>query len=178
MSNAEPGLYDAETGLPTRELIADRLGMALRGAERGGHEVALVLVALTSIEGTGGPVTDTDVRTVVKEVADRLTAAVRGIDSVGRYGPETFALVFPGEVGDDGVRILARRILVELSPPVTIGVRPCFVTARLGGTTARPGTDDPRAMLRRADEALARARRPDGELFVLVGPDDELGGAD
>lgn len=177
VTNAEPVLYDAETGLPSRGLIADRLSMALRSAERTGHEVALVLVALTSIEGNGTPVSDTDVRTVVKEVADRLSAAVRGIDSVGRYGPETFALVFPGEVGGDGLRVLAHRILVELSPPVTIGIRPWFVTARLGGTTARPGTDDPRAMLRRAAGALATAQRPGGELFVLNAPDDELGGA-
>jgi diguanylate cyclase (GGDEF)-like protein len=171
MFMTEPGLYDEETGLPGRGLVSDRLAMALRGAERTGHEVAVVLVALSSVEAADGtfPAGD-EARTVLKEVADRLSAAVRGIDSVGRLGPELFALVLQGEVGDEGFRVLARRLLFELSPPVIVGVRPYFVTARLGGTTARPGLDDARAMLDRAAAALAEAQRPDGELVVLRPP--------
>ena len=42
-------LYDAETGLPGGPLLTDRLSMALRGAERTGHEVGLVLVDLESV---------------------------------------------------------------------------------------------------------------------------------
>ena len=169
---AEATLYDAETGLPTRELITDRLAMALRGAERTRQDVAVVLVALTSIEGTDGPVSDSDTRAVIKEVAERLSAAVRGIDSVGRYAPETFALVSPGDVGEDWLEVLARRLVVELSPPVILGVRPYFVTARLGGTTARPGTDDPHSVLRRTEQALAAARRPGGQLVEFRAADD------
>ena len=164
-------LYDAETGLPTRALIADRLGMALRSAARAKQEVAVALVALVAVESAdGSPAPAGDVPAVVKEVADRLAAAVRGVDSVGRYGPETFALVIQGDVEDEGVRVLARRLLFELSPPVIVGVRPYFVLARIGGTTTRPGGDDAATMLRRAGEALAEASQPDGDLFVLHAP--------
>ncbi|MBM7517703.1 GGDEF domain-containing protein [Nocardioides nitrophenolicus] len=171
MTVTDTGLYDVETGLPGRGLLVDRLTMALRGAERTGHEVALVLVDLASIEtADGSPAPDADVLTVVKEVADRLSATVRGIDSVGRYGPRTFALVFPGEVGEDGFTTLARRLLVELSPPVAIALRPHFVTARIGGTIARAGLDDPGAMLDRAADALREAQLPGDRLVVLRTP--------
>jgi diguanylate cyclase (GGDEF)-like protein len=161
-------LYDAETGLPGRGLLTDRLLMALRGAERTGHEVGLVLLELTSIEHEDAATGTPDVLSeVLQEVAERLSACIRGVDSVGRLGPTTFALVLQGEVGEEGIRTLARRVLFELSPPILTGLRQHFVTARLGGTFAVPGLDDPRSMLRRAGVALDQARQPDAELFVL-----------
>ncbi|HWJ10657.1 MAG TPA: GGDEF domain-containing protein [Nocardioides sp.] len=165
-------LYDAETGLPGRGLLSDRLLMALRGAERTGQEVGLVLVDLASVENPDGPVTEGDRRAVLKDVGERLTSCVRGVDSVGRIGPATFALVLQGEVGEAGLAVMARRVLFELSPPVIVGLRPHFVLARLGGTKATPGTDDPRAMLHRAGVALQQAQQPDGELFVLYDAQD------
>jgi GGDEF domain-containing protein len=160
-------MYDAETGLPGRALLTDRILMALRGAERTGQEVGLVLVDLVSVESPDGSVSDEDRRAVRKEIGGRLSACVRGVDSVGHLGPSTFALVLQGEVGEAGLRVLTQRVLFELSPPVIVGLRPHFVLARLGGTTATPGTDDPRAMLRRAGIALREAQQPGGELFVL-----------
>ena len=163
-------LYDAETGLPGGPLLTDRLSMALRGAERTGHEVGLVLVDLESVENPEGPVSPSDLAGVLKEVGERLSTCVRGVDSVGRLGPTTFALVLQGEVGEDGLQVMARRVLFELSPPVIVGLRQHFVLARLGGTIARPRVDDPRTMLQRARQALATAQEPDGELFVLQLP--------
>lgn len=167
MNVTEAVLYDAETGLPGRPLLTDRLRMALRGAERTGHEVGLVIVDIESVEDPEGPVSPTDLAGVLKEVGERLSSCVRGVDSVGHLGPTTFALVLQGEVGEEGLRVLARRVLFELSPPVVIGLRQHFVLARLGGTIARPRVDDPGTMLQRARQALATAQEPDGELFVL-----------
>lgn len=163
-------LYDAETGLPGRPLLTDRLRMALRGAERTGHEVGLVLVDVVSVEDPEGPVTPARLAGVLKEVGERLSACVRGVDSVGRLEPTTFALVLQGEVGEEGLQVLARRVLFELSPPVIIDHRQHFVLARLGGTVARPRVDDSGTMLHRARQALAAAQEPDGELFVLHRP--------
>lgn len=170
-------LYDAETGLPGRALLTDRLLMALRGAERTGHEVGLVLVGVQSIEDAAGNATPNEAE-VFKEVADRLSACVRGLDSVGRVGPTTFALVLQGEVGEEGLRILAQRVLFELSSPVTIGLRPYFVMARLGGTIAIARLDDPMTMMSRAGQALAEAQRSDAGPFVLRAPEDQSGVAD
>ena len=38
------------------------------------------------------------------------------------------------EVGEEGLRVLARRVLFELSPPVSVGLHQHFLMARLGGT--------------------------------------------
>ncbi len=79
-------LYDADTGLPGRALLADRLLMALRGAERTGHEVGLVLVDLMSLEPSApadGSILPADAVDVLKEVGDRLSACIRGVDTVG-----------------------------------------------------------------------------------------------
>lgn len=160
-------LYDAETGLPTRALFLDRLTMALHGGERTGDATAVVLVRVDSIDIAldGPPAADTE--WVVQGIAERLLGAVRSFDSVGRLDATTFAIIFQGRMDEDMLHVLARRVLFELSPPIQLRMRQYFVTARLGGTTAQPGFDNPEALMERATAALAEAEQPDADLFVF-----------
>lgn len=171
-----PGLYDPVTGLPGHDLVLDRLTVALRGMERTKDATALVLVDLDPLEEPEapgspdrppGPLAADDRDQVLREVAQRLSGAVRAFDSVGRIGPVTFAVIFQGQVSEERLRLLARRILFELSPPLQLGDRQYFVLARLGGTFARPGGDRPDAVVERARGALAEARASSSEVFVL-----------
>lgn len=165
-----PTLYDTVTGLPTRALFLDRLFMALRSAERTGDSTAVVLVHVTCDEvDLDGPAaeTDADPAEVLRAIGERLTAAVRAFDSVARMESSTFAIIFPGSMDEDRLRMLARRILFELSPPVQLGLRQFFLRARLGGTTADAGFDDADTLLAQAGAALAQAEQQDEELFIF-----------
>lgn len=172
----QPGLYDPVTGLPGRDLVVDRLTVALRGMERTHDATALVLVELDPLDEPQqpdrpdqptGPLSAGDGDQVIREVAQRLCGAVRAFDSVGRIGPTTFAVIFQGQVSEERLRLLARRILFELSPPVQLDDRQYFVLARLGGTFAQPGGDRPESVVERARGALADARASASEVFVL-----------
>ncbi|KRB76463.1 hypothetical protein ASE01_16010 [Nocardioides sp. Root190] len=160
-------LYDAVTGLPNRDLFLDRLTMALHGGERTGDATAVVLVRVDSadIALDGPPVAD--IEPVLQGIAERLLGAVRSFDSVGRLDTRTFAILFQGRMDEEMLRILARRVLFELSPPVQLRLRQYFIMARLGGTTAEPGFDNPEALMERAADALLEAERPESELFVF-----------
>lgn len=172
-----PSLYDTVTGLPTRDLFLDRLFMALRSAERTGESTAVVLVHVRCDEiplDTPEGEIDADTAEVLRAIGERLTGAVRAFDSVARMEHSTFAIIFPGSMDEDRLQMLSRRILFELSPPVQLGLRQFFLSARLGGTTADAGFDDADTLLAQAGAALDQAERQDEDLFIFFHAPDAL----
>jgi diguanylate cyclase (GGDEF)-like protein len=87
----------------------------------------------------------------LRQVSSALQVTARRGDGVYRYGGEEFVVVLPGQVSPHARSAADRlRAAVEASTPVTISV---------GVAAFLPDVDeDPVAVLRRADEALYRAK--------------------
>jgi two-component system cell cycle response regulator len=106
---------------------------------------------------------------VLREFADRLKASIRGIDLACRYGGEEFVVVMPDT--DVGIAALVaeriRRRIAGAAFPIDQGRRTIEVTISVG-IAGRLGTQDNASqMLKRADEALYRAKR-DGRNRVVA----------
>lgn len=96
---------------------------------------------------------------VLKAVAQRLGAALRGPDIPGRVGGEEFAVLLPS-TGLAGALVVAERIRETMKcAPVVFGDQHISFTTSLG--LAQFHTDDKSAseLVARADEALYRAKR-------------------
>jgi diguanylate cyclase (GGDEF)-like protein len=140
---------DPLTGVLNRRGFEERLGAALRTAERSGDPVALLLLDLDGFK----PVNDREGHaagdTLLQWVAGRIEACVRPADVVGRIGGDEFAIVAPS-VGAGAARELADRITATLQHRIgaSIGV----ADYPSDGTTADQ-------LHRRADEGLYQAKR-------------------
>lgn len=92
--------FDALTGLPNRRLLDDRLGLAMAASKRSGLYSALMFLDLDNFK----PLNDTHGHGVgdllLIEVAKRLTACVREIDTVARFGGDEFVVML-GELSED-----------------------------------------------------------------------------
>ncbi len=96
---------------------------------------------------------------VLQEVTQRIIKAVRGYDSVGRYGGEEFLIVLPGcsrEQIDHGAERV--RAMVD-SGPILVDGAAISVTVSIGAAVATGGTIDDMEMLAAADAALYRAKQ-------------------
>ena len=102
--------------------------------------------------------------TVLVEVANRLTAAVRSTDTVVRWGGEEFVILLRDCALDDAVA-RAEHIRRRIADGVFSGVR--TVTASVGAAELAPG-DDLDSWLSRADAALYEAKRA-GRNTVVAG---------
>jgi diguanylate cyclase (GGDEF)-like protein len=147
--------HDPLTGTVTRLVLTDRLTQAFARRLRYGGETFIVVVDIDEFSRINDLHGQTAGDDVLVEVAKRLTLAMRAEDTVARTGGDEFVvlaeLAAGPHVGDD----LIQRIEETLTPPVFYAGEDRPVTVSVGGTSAEPG-EDLRAVLRRADHAIAK----------------------
>jgi two-component system, cell cycle response regulator len=98
---------------------------------------------------------------VLREFARRLRKAVRGIDLLARFGGEEFVVVMP-ETDMGTAYAVADRLrerIADIAFPIAGRTREIPVTVSIGLASVSSATDTPEALLKRADEALYRAKR-------------------
>jgi two-component system, cell cycle response regulator len=95
---------------------------------------------------------------VLKEVTQRIIKAVRGYDSVGRYGGEEFVVVLPCcdriQIDQGAERV---RSAVD-SEPILVNQSQVSVTVSIGASVIANGSISDAEMLAAADNALYRAK--------------------
>jgi two-component system cell cycle response regulator len=158
----EMAITDALTGLYNRRYMESHLSALVeQAASRGKPLTALVLDIdyFKSINDNHGHDAGDD---VLREFALRVRKSIRGIDLACRYGGEEFVIIMPETdmaVATIVAERLRRRIASE-SFPISQGARAIEVTIDAAD-------DNAGSILKRADQALYRAKR-DGRNRVVA----------
>ncbi|SDS36362.1 GGDEF domain-containing protein [Actinoplanes derwentensis] len=96
--------------------------------------------------------------TLLVEVVHRLRAETRNTDLVARLGGDEFAILLaPGTTTDDAEH-LQSRLSARMIAPFLIDGHPVTIGASIGTASRDSDTDDTATVLRRADEAMYRAK--------------------
>jgi len=152
-------MHDPLTGLANRILFGERLDHALRVGERG---VAVVWIDLDDFKEIndifGHDVGDE----MLVAVSDRLRDVVRESDDIARMGGDEFAVILPNVVEAEA-QMVAERILGALSDRDSFRLQ---IGASVGSAWQRPSGGDGPALVRRADEAMYRAKTAGGGVAV------------
>lgn len=149
--------HDTLTNLPNRALFADRLQTAIALAKR----VGLVAIHYVDIDRFK-PVNDRYGHeagdALLMAISERLTKAVRENDTVARLGGDEFAIVQTGIAKEADARVLAERLLGELSRPFDALGNVVQVGASIGIALAPTDGTTMDVILRKADAALYRSK--------------------
>ncbi len=155
-------LPDELTGVGTRRFVLERLADELNRARRYGRALSCALLDLDGLARVNGAVGTDGGDAVLRGAANAVRAQLRRSDVVGRLRDDELLVVLP-ETDGPGARVIAERLrlavasLAVLHAGITLSA-----TASLGVTTYSPADEreapEAEALLRRADEALFRAK--------------------
>jgi two-component system, cell cycle response regulator len=154
-------MLDSLTGLHNRRFLNNHLDQLVGQAKERAKSLAVVLLDIDhfkSINDTYGHDCGDE---VLKEFAARLKTCVRTQDLACRYGGEEFIIVMP-ETSSWSAQVVAERMrrAVESKPfAIEKGARTINVTASLGLATMDTVEDTGESVIKRADQALYRAKR-------------------
>jgi diguanylate cyclase (GGDEF)-like protein len=151
--------HDPLTGLPNRVLLDDRLVQAMAHADRDGQSFALLVCDLDRFKQINDSLGHRAGDELLQEVAQRLSALVRGADTVARFGGDEFVLLLNG-VADpaDAARVGALAI-EALQVPVTIAGIDVHTTPSIGIAMYPADGNSIEALLAHADAAMYCAKQ-------------------
>lgn len=151
---------DALTGLPNRQLLIDRLHQAVPLVHRTASTLAVCFVDLDGFKAVNDTLGHAAGDAVLKAVALRLLACVRGNDTVARLGGDEFVLLLPQLATRDECHIVLERVKQEIARPVAVGDgRTAAVTASVGIAFCPDDGEDPLELLAAADAGMYQAKR-------------------
>jgi diguanylate cyclase (GGDEF)-like protein/PAS domain S-box-containing protein len=176
---AHQAVHDHLTGLPNRALILDRLDQAVARARRSGHPCAVLYIDLDRFKQVNDNFGHASGDRLLVAVAERLRGAVRPGDSVGRLGGDEFVLLADGITDVNVVLDIAERVRHAVTLPIVLPGGTVTVGCSVGISLS--DQSEPETLLRRADDALYRAKangRDRWELYDASTPALDLGLSD
>lgn len=168
---------DPLTQLPNRRFLLDRLRQGLANSRRHGRHGALLFVDLDHFKQVNDTFGHEAGDKLLCEVARRLKLSVREGDTVARLGGDEFIVMLEDlggsrpDAAEKGAAI-AKKILVALNKPFSVGLSLHWTTPSIGVTCF--SGDDERAedLLRQADAAMYRAKVGGRNRFETAGSAD------
>ena len=129
-------IYDPLTGLPNRALLSERIQQAIASVSRRREMAALLLLDLDRFKDVNDTLGHPAGDLLLQQVAARLTACVREVDTVARVGGDEFSIVQTGIKDAADAQLLCRRLLETFGIHSTGGVVGVTLALMLGGYLA------------------------------------------
>jgi diguanylate cyclase (GGDEF)-like protein len=150
---------DPMTGVPNLRFFQQRLQAELDGATREGQPVSLVVIDLDDLKevnDTHGHLTGDQ---VLRELARRMSALLRGQDLLARYAGDEFVALLPGVDEQHASEIAARLLDAARREPVALpDTPPIPLSVSIGVATFPDDATDSTALLHAADMAMYVAK--------------------
>jgi diguanylate cyclase (GGDEF)-like protein len=164
---------DSLTKLPNRAALRAVINEASARLDRFGDPFAVFYLDLDKFKSINDDFGHFAGDQLLVQVAERLTACVRDVDSVARIGGDEFAIVCVGVCSPKAAMVLAERILKAFTVPFIVeGTRRINATS-IGIALAPSDGRSAETLLRKADAALYRAKREGRGTFCFFEEADD-----
>ena len=149
--------HDPLTGLPNRMLLQDRMAQALANAARTGCRIAIAYIDLDHFKQINDTLGHQVGDQLLKTAARRLSACVRGSDTLARIGGDEFLMILPFFAHCDVTAIIAG-VVQTLADPFLIEPHTLRISASVGTSIYPDDGTDMDVLMRHADTAMYAAK--------------------
>ena len=165
---------DPVTQLPNRHEFNGALAYALARADRQDSSVGLLLLDLDNFKVVNDTLGHHCGDHLLKLVAERLVAILRGTDIICRIGGDEFVVIV--EPADDASEMasVARKILAVLAAPFALEGHQLYVSASIGVSLYPFDAQDVATLTRNADTAMYHAKHQGKNRYAVFKAEMEL----
>jgi diguanylate cyclase (GGDEF)-like protein len=160
-------LHDGLTGVATRLLLQDRMGVAVESARRHQTGLAVLMLDLDRFKEINDSLGHLAGDEVLRVTAERVVGAVRKGDTVARLGGDEFIVLLPNLNDAHLAEGIAAKIVKILAVPISFEETKIPVSVSVGVCTATAGELDAEMLLKNADDALYRAKASGRNCFYV-----------
>lgn len=150
--------HDGLTGLPNRNLLADRLGQALSYTDRNRTQAAVLFVDLDHFKFINDSLGHDTGDRLLEITAERLVECVRATDTVARHGGDEFVVVLPDLTNGEDAANIARKIQGAVYQPFKLSDHELMLSCSTGISMYPGDGEDAQTLLKNADAAMYRAK--------------------
>ncbi|MBB6447941.1 PAS domain S-box protein [Bacillus benzoevorans] len=155
---AKLAFYDQLSGLPNRRIFYDRLHMAMKHAERNKKKAALMMIDGSKFKLVNDTYGHDAGDAVIQEMAKRIKAAVRKIDTVARLGGDEMAVILPDLSSQKEAENVKQRILKAFQKPLYFNGNVIQMNVDIGIALYPDHAAEQKQLIRLADQALYKVK--------------------
>jgi len=159
LNESEQATVDVVTGLPNRVCFQDRLGHAIRCAERYDQGLAVLFLDLDRFKNVNDTLGHSAGDELLKEIAHRVAGCVRDSDTVARLGGDEFTIILLNLKEPELVARVAEKIVGLLRQPFTVQGREFHLSASVGIAMYPQDGDSVELLVRNADTAMYEVKK-------------------
>jgi len=151
--------HDRLTSLPNRELLYDRLSVAISQRRRRHGRLALLILDLDDFKMVNDRHGHEAGDELLKVVADRLVAGVRAVDTVARLGGDEFAIILAEVERPSDATNVAEKLIQSMRQPIVLRTAGAVSVGLSIGIAIDPENgDEIDRLLRAADLAMYQSK--------------------
>lgn len=151
--------FDALTGLPNRQLLADRMEIGLNQAKRRGQSLTVIFVDLNNFKNVNDVHGHAMGDAVLIECAKRLSSCVRSEDTVCRLAGDEFVIMLTGSSNPTNAEAAMQKLEKALAVPYRLSAGDLTVGASLGFAYYPRDGSNAQDLISAADHAMYTEKR-------------------
>ena len=155
---AKQAHYDTLTTLPNRTLFYDRLSHAITKSKRSNKEFALMFIDLDKFKEINDTLGHDVGDIVLIEIASRLKNTLREVDTVARLAGDEFLIIIEDIESKESVQLVVQKLLAVLGAVIVVDKINLYVTSSIGISIYPEYTEDPKVLVKHADQAMYKAK--------------------
>lgn len=165
-------VHDSLTGLPNRELMLDRLGVAvMRAKSKEGPAPCVLFIDIDKFKSVNVSFGLVVGDSLLLTVARRLQSHLGPQDTLARVGGDQFAILLTAEQGPQELAALAERVRRSLRAPIKIAGQEIVLTGSLGIAVYDGGEASHHDLYKEAEIAMYRAKRGGADRIEIFRPE-------
>ena len=149
-------LHDPLTDLPNRRLLDDRIGATVEMCKRFKTTCAVLFVDLDRFKSVNDELGHAAGDAVLRDVARRVAAQLRNVDTLARVGGDEFVALLP-QTDAAGAKVVADRIMEAVRSPLRAAHRRSL-SASIGIAAFSGAGDSGDSLIERADAAMYKVK--------------------